>query len=137
MRAFRGIFAEPERPSDPAVGQHRRRAHHAFDDLEAGHGRVAIEIGDHTQTQALALRKERTEIGRKRGRQHRDRAVGQINRATALARFSVERATRLNVFADVGDRDPNPVAVLIALDPDRVVVIARVLRIDGWQGNFP
>ena len=41
-----------------------------------------------------------------------------------------------HIRGDVGDGDPRAVAaVLGALDPDRVVVIAGILRVDGGQRN--
>ena len=47
LSALRSGFAEAERARDAAVGQHRRRAHHAFHELEALDPTFSIQLGDH------------------------------------------------------------------------------------------
>src|SRR5690606_29428554 len=65
-------------------------------------------------------------------------AVGEIGGVAALVGAAVERRARRHVGGDVGDGDPDAPAALvllvrIGLRIDRVVVVARVLGVDGDQ----
>ena len=65
-------------------------------------------------------------------RQHRNRAVGKVDRGSAQARFQIERGSGPNVVADVGDVDLQlPVAVRERLDADGVIEVACGLAVDG------
>ncbi len=132
-RALRRKLGKAERTGHAAVSEHRGRAHHAFDDLELLHLAVAIQIRDHAQAQAVLFGEQRAEVGRESGGQHRDRAIRQVNRAAAAQCFFVELAAWLHVLAHVGNRDPGAEAVTALFDPHRVVVVARILRIDRGE----
>ncbi len=58
---------------------------------------------------------------------------GRVNRAAAAQGLFVELSAGLHVFTDVGDGDPGAEAVGLLFDPHRVVVVARVFRIDRRQ----
>ena len=81
---------------------------------------------------------QRTHVGRKDFGQHRDHAVGKIDRIAAFARFLVQAASRTDIERYVRDRDDGLVAPLsIGFGPDRVIVVPRVGRIDGDDGDVP
>ena len=78
---------------------------------------------------------ERAEVRRERAREHRDRAVRQVDAAAARLGLVVDRRARGHVACSRrrwrstrGSRRASR-----ALDPHRVVVVARVLGIDGRQ----
>src|SRR6266478_3453971 len=63
--------------------------------------------------------------------QHRNHSIRQINAVPALARFAIKCATRLNVSSDIGDVHTElPTAVVDPFNLNRVVEIARIIRID-------
>ena len=88
--------------------------------------------------QAIAARTcallQRADVGRQFLGQHRHHAVGEIDAVAARPRLAVELATGPDVEADVGDGDDRVPAALVVvrrLGPDRVVMVARIGRIDG------
>ena len=85
---------------------------------------------------AVLVRAQRAQVVRQRLRQHRDDAVGEIDRVAALAGCPVERVAGPHVPGDIGDRHQQPVAagigrVVVGRGPDRIVEIAGVLAVDG------
>src|SRR4051812_27304368 len=67
-------------------------------------------------------------------RQHRDDAVRQVNTRGTLVGLAVERCLRLDEVRDVGDvHAEEPVAVIEALQRDRIVEIASVDGVDRYD----
>jgi len=74
---------------------------------------------------------QRAHIGAEHLGQHRHDPVREIDRIAALPRLAVELATGSHVVADIGNRDERVEAALpVRLCPDRIVMVARVGRID-------
>src|SRR5690606_7317833 len=95
---------------------------------------VDAEVARHRGA-VLALL-ERADVGTEHFGQHRHDAVGEIDRVAALARFPVDRAAGADVEADVGDGDHGAEAPFpVWLGPDRIVVVARIGRVDGDDGE--
>src|SRR5580658_959710 len=93
-----------------------------------------VELGLDAQAQTIDVREKRAEVRGKRAWEHGNRAIRQVDAATPRPRFGVERGAWGDVCTHVRDRDPRSVSAgLRALDPNRIVVIAGVLRIDGRQ----
>src|SRR6266571_7173288 len=63
-------------------------------------------------------------------RQHRDHAIGQINAVAAPARFAIQRAPGFYIGGDIGNMHAEPPTTLGLLNLNRVIEIARVIRID-------
>src|SRR5690606_22524578 len=71
------------------------------------------------------------EAGAQLGREHRDRARGQVDAGRARHGLGLERGARPDVVRDVGDGDDDAHAALLrGLGVERVVVVARVGRVD-------
>ena len=68
--------------------------------------------------------------------QHWNDAVGQINAVAAPARFAIQRALGLYVSGDIGNVHTEAPTILYLLNLNRVVEIARVIRIDGDDKFF-
>ena len=68
-----------------------------------------------------------------RGRVQRHGAVGEVEGLPAPAHLGVERATRCDDGAEVGDRVVHPEAVAAAGDAERLVEILGPGRVDGHQ----
>ena len=86
---------------------------------------------------AVLLLDEGADIGAQDFGQHRDDAVGEIDRIAALPRLSVERAAGAHVIGHVGNGDDSLVAaVSVRLRPDRIVVVARIGGVDGDDGDI-
>ncbi len=97
---------------------------------------VAVEHHAHGKTGAIHVFAQRAQIGGQLLRQHRHDAVGKVAGVAALIGFAIQRRSRRHIMRDVGngDDDDMPALVLrivIRAGPHRVVVIARILRIDG------
>jgi hypothetical protein len=91
--------------------------------------RVDLQVAGHRRTVLAAA--QRADIGAEHFGQHRHHAVGEVDRVAALARLAVDLAAGADVEADVGDRDDAREAALpVGLGPDRIVVVARVGRVD-------
>ncbi len=136
LMAPRRQLGEAQGARDAAVGEHRVSAHAGLAHLEVRHVAVRVDVGEHRHAEPLALGQERAHVRGERAGEHRQGAIGQVDRAAAHQRLLVEGSAGLHVLGNVGDAHPHPVAVAVALDGDRVVVIARVLRIDGEQRNL-
>ena len=91
--------------------------------------RINAEMAGHRR--AILPLLETAHIGAEHFGQHRDDPVGKIDRIAALAGFAVQRAARAHVVADIRDGDDGAVAALaVRFGPDRVIVVARIGRID-------
>ena len=114
------------------IGQPRRRAHHALEESRPRDPAVVAHPQLAAQAQAVLVGHQRAQAVRERLRQHRDDAVREIHRRAALARLRIECAARLDVVPHVGNRDDQPPAAAArALAIDGVVVVLRVLAVDG------
>ena len=90
------------------------------------------------------IRVQRTQAVGEFLRQHRDDAAREVDRGRALVGVFIQRLTRLDVVADVGDCHQQPPAVkrrlaaatLKRLAVDRVVKVARVFAVDGDQRDI-
>jgi hypothetical protein len=97
---------------------------------------LAIENQLDRDAGAILVRLQRAEAVGERLRQHRDDAVGKIDRVAALQRLAVERVARLDVVGHVGDRDDGAKATIrqgLRIGPDRIVEIAGVGTVDGHE----
>ena len=75
---------------------------------------------------------QRANVRRQFFGQHRYDSIGEINAVAARLGLAVELGAGPHVETDVGNRDDCvPSAVAVRLGPDRVIMIARVGRIDG------
>ena len=99
----------------------------------ATHVRVAVEVDAHHHRQPVVLRDQRADARRQRLGQHRDRAVGQVDAAPALARLGVERRPLAHVVRDVGDRDPQPRAAVGPAARSRPRRRSRARSRDRWS----
>src|SRR3546814_6022882 len=75
-------------------------------------------------------------------RSQRHDQIREINAVPPLPRFPVQRAARPHIIADVRDRDDRLVTALIGRivvrrGPDRIVMVPRIDRIDGDDGQMP
>ena len=95
-----------------------------------------IDLHDARHHQAVHLRTQAADIGRKLERKHGHGAIGKIDAGAAQARFLIERRIRRDVVGHVGDVHLQlKVAVLQMLHDHRVVEIARRLAVDGDDGQ--
>ena len=84
---------------------------------------------------------QRAQLVRQRLGQHRDDAVGKIDRIAAPLGLAVERAAGPHIPGDIGDRDDEvPAAAVlrigVRLGPHRVVEIAGVAAVDRDQRDI-
>jgi hypothetical protein len=77
---------------DLGVGQPRPRADHSRLEVRPGHGTVRVHAHFAHERQPIDLGSERAQFVRKRLRQHRQHAVGKVDRGRTGLRFDVERA---------------------------------------------
>ena len=95
-----------------------------------------VDLHDARHHQAVHLRAQAADIGRKLERKHGHGAIGKINAGAAQAGFLIERRIRRDVVGHVGDVHLQlKVAVLQVLHDHRVVEIARGFSIDGDNGQ--
>ena len=75
---------------------------------------------------------QRTYVRRQDFREHRNDAVGKVDRISALASLAVERTARTNVVGHIRNRhDRIEATITVRLGPDRIVMVARICRVDG------
>ena len=99
-------------------------------------GAGAIEGHEAGEAGPLLAFAQRTEIVGNALGQHRHDAIGEIDGIAADARLAVERRAGAHIGGDIGDGDDDLDAafirrIVIGLGPHRIVMIARVRRIDG------
>ena len=89
-------------------------------------------VGRHLDRDRVAVdaRLQAAGVAGKRVRQHRLHPAGQIHGAAAPGRLLVDRPARDHERRHVGDVHEHPQAVLLPLDRDGVVEVARVRRVD-------
>jgi hypothetical protein len=80
---------------------------------------------------AIRARLQAARARRQGVRQHRHHAIGKIDAVAAFEGGMVGGGTGADIMADVGNGDDQPVAFAIRPGPDRVVMVARVLGVDG------
>ncbi len=93
------------------------------------HPRPELDLGRHRQP--LDPRRQAAGLAGERVRQHRLDRAGDVGAVAAPPRLLVEQRARLDVGGDVGDVDPDPGAVALALGGDGVVEVARGGGVDG------
>ena len=96
---------------------------------------VAVEHHAHGKTGAILPLLQGAEAGRQPLRQHRHHAVGEIDGVAALIGSTVQRRTRRDVVADIGNRHDGDVTarvarIVIRACPHRIVVIACIFGVD-------
>ena len=114
VRLALGLGRQAERASHAAVGELRPRAHHAAD--EAARDDVpcaSSSTSTHRQRRSTSGSSEHR-LRRQRARQHRDRAIGQVDAAAARLRLVVDRRAGRDVRAHVGDGDPRAIPAAVA-----------------------
>ena len=101
--------------------------------VEAGRARLRprpqLDLRRHRQP--LDPRRQAAGLAAERVRQHRLDRAGDVGAVGAPARLDVERRARPHVGGDVGDVDPDPGPVALALGGDGVVEVAGGGRVDG------
>jgi len=109
-------------------------------EARANHLPLCIDRHMADQRRPLDILLQRTDVGRKRFRQHRHDPVGKIDTVAALIGFAIELAARTDVEGDIGDGDQCPEAApviraVIRCRPDRIIMVPGIGRIDGdnWQ----
>src|SRR5476649_693667 len=117
------------------VGQARGRVDHGRIELVSLDLALGGDDGVAHQRQTVDGRVQRAQAVRQFFRQHRNHAAREVDGSAAFQRVDVERVVRLDVMADVGDRDDQAEGVGAA-DLDRlaihgIVEVARVLAVDG------
>ena len=119
--------------ADLVVGQARMRVHDRIEEARPEQLAVAIEIQLGGHAQAVDVRIQRAQAVRQDLGQHRDHAIGEIDRIAAPVGLVVERAARDHVRRHIGDRDQQPPALGRAFTEHRVIEVARVGAIDRDQ----
>ena len=95
-----------------------------------------IDLHDARHHQAVHLRAQAADIGRKLERKHGHGAIGKIDAGAAQAGFLIERRIRSNVVGHVGDVHLQlEVSILQMLHDHGVIEIARGLSIDSDNGQ--
>ena len=99
--------------------------------LGVQHAAISRHEKFHALRQAIHVRLERAQFIAQRLRQHRDDAVYEVSRVTALARLFVECSSRLDVMRHVRDVHPQPPLLRRNIfETDGVVEILRVVGIN-------
>ncbi|OIQ76459.1 hypothetical protein GALL_418570 [mine drainage metagenome] len=101
-------------------------------------GALRVNLHPHGKAGARHAFVQGTQIARQAVRQHRHHAVREIAGVAAPPRLAVKRRPRRDVMRDIGDRDPEDMAalvlgVVIGMRMDRIVMVARVRRVDRDQ----
>src|SRR5262249_27499147 len=95
------------------------------------HAPAPVDLHQRGHRQAVNLRIERADARRQPFGQHRDRALGKIDRRAAQSRLVVERRALAHVKTHVGDVNAEQkISVVEPLQTDRVVEIARGLAVN-------
>ena len=118
------------------VGHALGGTNHAFAQFVAENFALMIDLHDARHHQAVHLRTQAADIGRKLEWKHGHGAIGKIDAGAAQARLLIERRIRRNVVGHVGDVHLQlKVSILQMLHDHGVVEIARGLSIDGDNGQ--
>ncbi len=101
-----------------------------------------IDRQRHRQAKTILAFAQRAQIGRQMLRQHRHDAIREIDRIAAFARAGVQRRARSDIGRHISDRHPDDPAarvarIVVRQCADRIVMIARIVRIDGDQRQMP
>ena len=123
--------AHEQRVVREGVREARRRAHHRRIEACVLEGTAAADHHVRGKAQAIDPRRERTQVIRQRGGQHRQHARGEVDRRTAPLRFGIHGTPRPHVVTHVGDRHDEAQAPGVRLGIHRIVEIARIVAIDG------
>jgi len=119
------------------VGQLGGGAHD--DALEAVLGLPArlVEAHEAGQRRTLFLLAQRAQVVGDALGQHRHHAIGEIDRVAADAGLAVQGRAGSHIGGNVGDGDDDICAAggLVDLGPDGVVMVARILGVDGEEGH--
>ena len=91
-RIARGLDGEAEGAGHRVVGKISARSHLALVYVRADDGAGRIETGVHAEAQAHLPLDERAQDARELRGEHRDGAVGQVDRAASRERAPIERA---------------------------------------------
>ena len=120
------------------VGELCGRAHDGAGEDVAPFLAPGVERHAHREAWTVLALAQRAEVVGDALRQHRDDAVGKVDRVAARLGLPVEAGAGPHVVCDVCDGDGDDEAALvlgIGLGMHGVVVIARVGGIDGEEGN--
>ncbi len=114
-----------------AIGEAARAANDGARETEIARPAILPELDEDGMRQAIDVRAQAANAVAEPLRQHGNDAIGQIDAVPAFERFAIERAPGRDVGGHVGDVDAElPAAAVQAFDVDRVVEIARVVRVD-------
>ena len=98
---------------------------------------LVVHLEDSGVSQLLLVRTERAEQVTEAFGEHRDGAVHQIHRGSALFGFLVDAASFLDVMGHVGNVNTHfPQTRLERTDGERIVEVLGILRVDGKGGDF-
>ena len=139
-RVHLGVGLAVEGRLGARISQPCRRTHHAAQECMAALVAVRVEHHAHRQARPVHAFLQGAEIGGEFLRQHRHDAVGEIGAVAALQGFLVQRRARRHIMGDIGDGDEDDMAALVGRivirpRPHRIVMVARIFRIDGDEGN--
>ncbi len=95
----------------------------------------------HGQYRPVFTLDQRAQIRRQTFRQHRHDAIGKISRVAAPPRLFVECRAKGHIGRNIGNRHnglkPAWIArIRIMGGPYRIIVIARIFRVDGNEGHL-
>ena len=113
------------------IGKAACNVNDARHDLVAPHLAVRADLHLTRHREAVNALVEAANAVREFTRQHRNHAVNEIDARPALCGLHVERLTRTDVVADIGNVDTEEEAAVLLVRIDAVVDVLRVLTVDG------
>src|ERR1700680_776811 len=114
-----------------------RAADHAFGEADVFRMTALVELNENGMRESIDARIETTNAVAQAFGQHRDHAVRKINAVSAPAGFAIERAVGTHISRNVSNVNSESPALVVGLvHMNRVVKIARVIRVDGDNEFF-
>ena len=121
-----------EHPAHLVVGQPAGALDHRLGEAPRAHLPIAADVEERRQREARHPGAQRAEAVGQPLREHRHRALGEVDAGAAAVGLEVEGAALAHVVRHAGDVDPEPEgAAGETLERDRVVEVARALAVDG------
>ena len=114
-----------------AISQAARAADDRSGEADALRSSVFGELKEGRVGEAVHLRLQAANAVAQSLRQHGNDAIGEIDAVAPVVGFTVQRPARFHVGGDIGDMDTEaPAAAGEPFDVDRVIEIARIVRVD-------
>ena len=127
--------AVDQRLADLGVGEARGAPHDGVVEGDRGLLPARVELHADGLHQPVLVGLETADAVRQLLGEHGKHAVGEVDAGAAGAGFEVERAPGGHVVRHVGDCDRQAEALACGLDQHGVVEVARVLAVDGDDGE--